>query len=122
LLAHPDFKVGNGGRDRSRRTKSRCSGVLPLMLRSISNSMSIRRTASLAIGASPCFTLSHSHISVALWEKAGFPIDRRADGGGGWLWSDMDWGDLAIAAWKKGGPAACGVGGPSGLLRAPPWR
>ncbi|MET4330814.1 hypothetical protein ABIB80_006672 [Bradyrhizobium sp. i1.15.2] len=39
------------GRDCSRRAASRCSGVW-LLMRSISKSISIRRTASLAIGAS----------------------------------------------------------------------
>lgn len=34
----------------------------------------------------------------------------------------MDWGDLAIAAWKKGGPVACGAGGAAGLVYPSPWR
>ena len=45
------------GADFSPRT-SRCSGVLPLMARSISKRISMRRTASLAIGASPDFARS----------------------------------------------------------------
>ena len=52
------------------RTASRCSGILPLILRSISKSMSIRRTASLAIGASPCFTRSTNFLRPWLQQAA----------------------------------------------------
>ena len=33
-----------------------------------------------------------------------------------------DWGDLAIGAWKKGGPTACGAGGAAGLVCPAAWR
>ena len=39
------------GFDCSCRMATRCSGVLPLIVRSISKSSSMRRTASIAIGA-----------------------------------------------------------------------
>jgi hypothetical protein len=43
------------GLDRSRRTASRCSGILPLMPRSISKRTSMRRRASAAIGGLSLF-------------------------------------------------------------------
>ena len=68
------------GFDFSRRTASRCSGVLPLTVRSISNSSSMRRTASAAIGASPAFARSKNFLRPWLQQApsrigAGFRLD-----------------------------------------------
>src|SRR3982074_527670 len=84
-------------------------------------SLIILREAHRSITPSPRKRLSCSHILPGgRWaDSVNYQLIR---GSSRWLESNSDWGGLATAAWKKGGPFACGTGGAAMLVYPPVGR